>query len=451
MISSRIFNVSRKLLTSRFSAVYVRTNMNEGTEKVVSSASVSATIDKMAGASVAAKVSAAESDSANGSAESNTSYRVAAAVLATCGVVGSGMYATSKKSSPNVAATGTAGTSRSFTAHAEAEEKAVEKDPYANTKLYPPIQPLEVRKIQVSPLHTISYSIYGNPDAKKNVLFVHGGPGGGTNPAMARYFDPKIYRIILVDQRGCGDSTPFAELRDNTTWDSVRDFEKIRQELKIEKWQVFGGSWGSTLALAYAQEHPNRVTELVLRGIFLLRDAEIQWFYQSGASFLFPEDWALYEAAIPENERDDYIKAYGRRLRGELGEEEKLKAAKAWSIWEGRTSKLVQEPWDAVKDKFGDPKFALPFARIENHYFTHKGFFPRDGFLLEPKQINKIKHIPTVIVQGRYDVVCPIRSAYDLKQVFPEATLHVTMAGHSSFETETIAKLVEATDAFGKQ
>ena len=323
------------------------------------------------------------------------------------------------------------------------------QDKFASTKLYPPLQPYQTGKLKVSDIHTIAYSEYGNAKGKP-VLFVHGGPGGGTDPAMARFFDPKAYRIILVDQRGCGESTPFADLRENTTYDLVKDFEKLREKLGISKWQVFGGSWGSCLALAYAVEHPTRVTELVLRGIFLIRKKEIDWFYQSGASFLFPEDWALYEAAIPEAERGDYIAAYGRRLRGELGDAEKAKAAKAWSIWEGRTSKLVQDPWEVVKDRFGADDFSLAFARIENHYFTNKGFFPRDGFLLEKANIDKIRHIPTVIVQGRYDVVCPAVTAYDLKQAFPEAEMTVTLTGHSGFELDIIAALVAATDKFKK-
>ena len=335
----------------------------------------------------------------------------------------------------------------SSSASASAEGAPTGQDKFASTKLYAPIEPFDRSTLQVSDIHTIAYTQYGNPKGKP-VLFVHGGPGGGTDPAMARFFDPAVYRIILVDQRGCGDSTPFADLRDNTTYDSVRDFEKLRIKLGIEKWQVFGGSWGSTLSLAYAVEHPKRVTELVLRGIFLIRDKEIRWFYQEGASFIFPEDWAAYEAAIPVEERGDYIKAYGRRLRGEMGEEEMKKAAKAWSIWEGRTSKLVQDPREAVKDRFGADKFSLAFARIENHYFTNKGFFPRDGFLLEKANIDKIRHIPTVIVQGRYDVVCPAITAYELSQAFPESEMHVTLTGHSGFETEIIEKLVAATDKF---
>lgn len=312
---------------------------------------------------------------------------------------------------------------------------------------YPPIAPYETHYLKVSDLHTIHFSVYGNPNGKP-VLFVHGGPGAGTSDSNARFFDPKAYKIILVDQRGCGKSTPFAELTDNSTYDSVKDFEKIRKFLKIDKWMVFGGSWGSTLSLAYAIEHPERVTELVLRGIFLLRKKEIDWYYQGpGANFIFPEEWELYENTIPENERGDFVKAYRKRLTGELGEEEKRKACNAWSIWEGRTSNLIQPTWDDVVSKFDD-KFNLAFARIENHYFWNKGFFPRDGFLLEKQNIDKIRKIPTVIVQGRYDQVCPIRSAYDLKKAFPEAELIVTLAGHSALEPETKSELIKATDRF---
>lgn len=346
----------------------------------------------------------------------------------------------------------TAGAAYSYENRAQlsAGAEGAENGGFADTALYKQTAPIQTGQIKVSDIHTIAFTVYGNPDGKP-VLFVHGGPGGGTDPAMSRFFDPKKYKIVLVDQRGCGKSTPFAELRENTTWDSVEDFEKIRKLLQIEKWQVFGGSWGSTLALAYAQTHPDRTTELVLRGIFMLREKELDWFYQGkGANFIFPEDWARYEAAIPEEERYDYIKAYGKRLRGELGEEEMNKAAKAWSIWEGRTSKLVQDSWDSVKDKFGDDKFSLAFARIENHYFTNKGFFPRDGYLLEKERIDRVRHIPTVIVQGRYDVVCPAITAYDLKKVMPEADITYTTTGHSGFEKEIIANLVAATDRFAK-
>eukprot|EP01039_Chlorochromonas_danica_P000043 gene43-46_t len=334
-------------------------------------------------------------------------------------------------------------------AQCEAEMKGHEgSDPYAHTALFPPIQPYLKGMLRVSNIHSIAYSLYGNPKGKP-VIFVHGGPGGGTDPVMARYFDPAVYHIILVDQRGAGESTPFADLRENTTYDSVRDFEKLREHLKINKWQVFGGSWGSTLGLAYAIEHPERVTELVLRGVFLLRKKEIDWMYQGpGANFIFPEDWKIYEDYIPPEERNDYIAAYGRRLRGELGEEEMRKAAKIWSIWEGRISKLEQDKWETVKDKFGADDFSLAFGRIENHYFTNHGFFPRDGFLLEEDNLKKIAHIPTVIVQGRYDVVCPAVSAHDLHVRLPKSELNYTLAGHSGFEVANIAELVKATEKF---
>lgn len=343
-------------------------------------------------------------------------------------------------------ACGIASSSSALHAHAEASEGVVK-----NEFLYPPITAFKEDYIKVDDRHTLYYHCYGNPHGKP-VLFIHGGPGGGTDPANARYFDPKVYRVVLVDQRGCGKSTPFADLTDNTTWDSVNDFEKIRKKLGIEKWQVFGGSWGSTLALSYAISHPSVVTELVLRGIFMLRDKELKWFYQGpGAGYVFPQEWEAYEAAIPESERNDLIAAYGKRLRGELGKEEMMKAAKAWSIWEGRTSKLVQDDWEIVKKRFGADDFSLAFARIENHYFTNKGFFPRDGWLIEKENIDKIRHIPTVIVQGRYDMVCPAVSAFDLKKAFPEATLHVTITGHSSLEPAIIEKLVQATDEFSSR
>jgi len=308
--------------------------------------------------------------------------------------------------------------------------------------------------LAVSDLHTVAWYEYGNP-AGKPVLFVHGGPGGGTAPMNARYFDPEAYRIVLVDQRGCGKSTPFAELEENTTGDLVADFEKVRQMLGIERWQVFGGSWGSTLSLAYAIAHPERVTELVLRGVFLLRKKELDFFYEGrGTNFLFPEQWEAYTAAIPEDEHaGGFIEAYGKRLRGELGAEQQLAACKAWSVWEGSVSRLHVPPREAILAKWADDDFALAFARIENHYFTGgrdgvAGFFPREGWLLEEDNLAKIRHIPTVIVQGRYDVVCPPVSAYELHQRLPGSTLHMTTTGHSSFEPEIIERLVDATDAF---
>ena len=324
---------------------------------------------------------------------------------------------------------------------------------FEDTRLYPQPPLVANGKLPVSDLHTVAWFEYGNPDGKP-VLFVHGGPGGGTAPMNARYFDPARYRIVLVDQRGCGASEPFAELEENTTWDLVADFEKIRIMLGIDKWQVFGGSWGSTLALAYAVSHPERVTELVLRGIFLLRAKELAFFYEGcGTNFIFPEEWEAYKAAIPEEEHaGGFIGAYGRRLRGELGDEEKYAASKAWSIWEGSVSRLRPPTREAILKKWGDDDFALAFARIENHYFTGAdgvpGFFPRDGWLLEEENLAKIRHIPTVIVQGRYDVVCPAVSAFDLHSRLPGSTLHVTTTGHSSFEPDIIEKLVEATDSF---
>ena len=315
--------------------------------------------------------------------------------------------------------------------------------------MYPPIQPFKTHKLKVSSIHTISFKEYGNPNGKP-ALVVHGGPGGGCDDDMARYFDPKLYRIILVDQRGCGESLPFAELRENSTYELVKDFESIRDTLGIKKWLVFGGSWGSTLSLAYSIQHPEVVTELVLRGIFALRKKEVSWFYQGpGASYIFPEDWEKYVATIPIDERGDIVKAYGRRLRGELGEAEMYKAARSWSIWEGRTSKLEQNP--LADEEYGDDKFSLAFARIENHYFENEGFFPRDGFILEKENIDQIRHIPTKVIQGRYDVVCPAVTCHELSKVFPEAEIKYTITGHSGFETAIIKGLVEATDEFKKR
>lgn len=302
--------------------------------------------------------------------------------------------------------------------------------------------------LKVSDLHTISYKIYGNPKGKP-VLCVHGGPGAGTGKgAMAGFFDQQAYKIILVDQRGCGDSVPFAELEGNDTWSLVEDFERVRKHLGIEKWMIFGGSWGSTLGLAYSITHPERVTEMLLRGIFLLRQSEIDWYYQDGASHVFPDAWEIYKSAIPEAERGDFVSAYHRRLRGDLGEKELQKAAIAWSVWEGRTSTLVPPSWEETNAVHGSDRFALAFARIENHYFTNKGFFKRDGWLIEKAQIDRIRHIPCCVVQGRYDVVCPARSAYDLKRAFPECELKITQSGHSQFEPRNRSQLVRNTERF---
>lgn len=310
-------------------------------------------------------------------------------------------------------------------------------------ELYPEIEPYRTGMLPVDDRHTLYFEECGNPKGKP-VVFLHGGPGAGCNPKMRRFHDPGAYRIILFDQRGSGRSTPHADLIDNTTWNLVADIEKLRAHLEVSQWQVFGGSWGSTLALAYAETHPEHVAELVLRGIFMLRHWELQWFYQSGAHRLFPEAWQPYRNLIPEAERDDFIAAYHRRLTSE-DISVRLAAAKAWSVWEGATSNLIPEP-EAVDD-FEDPHFALSFARIENHYFMNKGFFDADDQLL--RDLHKIRHIPGVIVHGRYDVVCPVQNAYDLHQVWPEAALHISPAsGHSAFEAENATALLEATDRF---
>ncbi|PPR00888.1 hypothetical protein CVT24_000373 [Panaeolus cyanescens] len=310
--------------------------------------------------------------------------------------------------------------------------------------MYPPIEPYQVGKLKVSDVHELYYELSGNKDGNP-VVFLHGGPGGGTDATDRGFFNPEKYKIILFDQRGAGKSTPSACLEENTTWDLVKDIEKLRDLLKIEKWHVFGGSWGSTLSLAYAQSHPDRVKSLVLRGIFTLRRSELRFFYQDGASHLFPEAWDEYLAPIPESERSDLILAYHAQLNSE-DEETRIRAAKAWAKWEMWTSKLHVDP--AHIAHADDSKFANAFARIENHYFVNEGFM-RDGQLLEQQEIDKIRHIPTVIVQGRYDVVCPATTAYALNKVFPQSTLHIVPdAGHSSREPGIAKLLVEATDKF---
>ena len=309
--------------------------------------------------------------------------------------------------------------------------------------LYPPLEPFRTGMLAVSDLHTLYFEESGNPRGKP-VVFVHGGPGGGCDAWHRQFFDPAKYRIVLFDQRGCGRSTPHAELRQNTTWDLVADMERLRAHLGIEQWQVFGGSWGSTLALAYAQEHPSRVSELVLRGIFLIRRRELEWFYQEGASWIYPDAWAPYLAHIPEVERGDLMSAYYRRLTHE-DRQTQLDAARVWSTWEGATSRLYTDP--AMLHHYGEDTFALAFARIECHYFVNGAWFQHDDQLL--RHVDKIRHIPTVIVQGRYDVVCPLRSAWDLHTVWPESTLHVIPdAGHSAMETGIVDQLVAATDKF---
>ena len=309
--------------------------------------------------------------------------------------------------------------------------------------LYPDIAPYETGTLKVDGRHTLYWEQCGNPNGKPVVL-LHGGPGAGCNEKMRRFHDPAKYRIVLFDQRGAGRSTPHADLTDNTTWNLVADIETLRELLGIERWQVFGGSWGSTLALAYAETHPQRVTELVLRGIFMLRRWELEWFYQEGASRLFPDAWQHYVGAIPAVEHADLISAYHRRLTS--GDEAvRLAAAKAWSIWEGGTSYLQIDPNYATSH--GDPQFALAFARIENHYFVNGGFFEVEDQLL--RDAHRIADIPGVIVHGRYDVVCPIQSAFDLHRAWPKSELFVSAgSGHSGFEAENVDALVTATDRF---
>ncbi len=315
---------------------------------------------------------------------------------------------------------------------------------YAMRELYPEIQPFHTGRLKVSDLHEIYYEECGNPDGAP-ILFLHGGPGGGITEKHRRYFDPEHYRIVLFDQRGSGKSTPFAELRENTTWDLVQDIERLRLEREIDRWIVFGGSWGSTLGLAYAVTHPECVAGLILRGIFLCREEEIRWFYQHGAHFLFPDAYARYVSVIPENERHDLLHAFHKRLN-DPDENVRLEAAKAWSLWEGSALKLV--PDTETLDEFDH--IAVSLARIENHYFVNRAFFESDGWLLD--QVKKIRHIPGVIIHGRYDIVCPVKNAFDLHAAWPEAELKIIPdAGHAGSEPGILSALLDATDAFRSQ
>ena len=309
--------------------------------------------------------------------------------------------------------------------------------------LYPDLEPFNAGRLKVSPVHELYWEESGNPKGKP-VIFLHGGPGGGTEPKHRRYFDPSVYRIVLVDQRGCGRSTPFASIEANTTWDLVEDIEVLRKHLSIEKWMVFGGSWGSTLALAYAETHPERVTELVLRGIFMLRREELLWFYQDGASWIFPDAWEPYRDHIPAEERGDFMRAYYKRLT-DSDPKVQAAAAKVWSVWEGSTSCLVPNT-DLIARTGGDD-FALAFARIECHYFVHDGWL--DGARSILANADKLRKIPGVIVQGRYDVVCPAKSAWDLHKAWPESELKIVAdAGHAASEPGIVHELVSATDRF---
>ena len=309
--------------------------------------------------------------------------------------------------------------------------------------LFPPLEPFNFGFMEKDN-HRIYYEQCGNPDGKPAV-FLHGGPGGGGSTQVRRFFDPDKYHIVIFDQRGCGRSLPHGCLENNTTWDLVEDIENLKVKLGIKQWLVFGGSWGSTLALAYSQTYPDSVSEMVLRGIFMLRKKELDWFYQDGASNIFPEAWQKFIEPIEHNERDDLMAAYHKIFLSN-NEEKKLNAAIAWSRWEGSTSSLSYNP--DMANSFSDPKFALAFALIENHYFVNKGFLEHENQLIE-SGINIIRDIPTVIVQGRYDIVCPISTAWELSQNWPEAELIVApSSGHTAFELEITHELIKATNTF---
>jgi proline iminopeptidase len=310
--------------------------------------------------------------------------------------------------------------------------------------LFPHIEPYSTGFVTEG-FHEIYYEECGNPSGKP-VVFLHGGPGGGGSEDVRRFFDPSLYRIIVFDQRGCGRSKPHGCLENNTTWDLVSDIEKIRSTLNIRKWMVFGGSWGSTLALAYSQTHPESVSEMILRGVFMLRQKELDWFYQEGASKIFPDDWDSFIAIIPHQKRNNLMVAYNEIFNSN-NEDLKLEAAVNWSRWEAATSKLVQN--NSLMDEFSDPYFALAFALIENHYFINKGFLDSEDQLI--KGIEKIRHIPAKIIQGRYDIVCPMETAYEVHKEWPEAKLEIAKSsGHSAFEREIIHLLVSATNEFAR-
>ena len=315
--------------------------------------------------------------------------------------------------------------------------------PTQRRALFPAIEANRTGHLDVGNGHSIYFEESGNPRGKP-VVMIHGGPGGGSNPAMRRYHDPAHHRIVLFDQRGCGRSTPHASISHNTTWDLVADMETLRQELGIERWQLFGGSWGSTLALAYAQTHPTRVSDMILRGIFTLRRAELQWFYQTGAEWVFPDSFQAYWNHIPEAERGDVIAAYHKRLTSP-DPAVQMAAAKAWSMWEGSALSLIPDP-ERVR-QFGLDDYAIAFARIECHYFVNRGFFECDGQLIA--NVDRIRHIPAILVHGRYDMCTPVKIAHDLHRAWPEAELRVVPdAGHAMSEPGIIDELIAATERF---
>ncbi len=307
---------------------------------------------------------------------------------------------------------------------------------------YPEIEPFASGHLAVGDGHEIYWERVGTPGATPAV-FLHGGPGGGLSPNQRRVFDPARYDVLLFDQRGCGRSRPFASLEHNTTWDLVADIERLRQMVGVERWLVFGGSWGSTLALAYAETHAERVTGLILRGIFTLRRWELEWYYQHGASLLFPDKWEGFVAAIPEAERGDMMAAYRRRLTAPERAEQ-VAAAKAWARWEGETITLLPDP--SVSNAFYEDDYALAFARIENHYFVHAGWMDEGQLLADAR---KLRDIPGVIVQGRYDTACPPQTAWELHRAWPEADFHLVEGeGHALSQPGILHHLIEATDRF---
>lgn len=308
--------------------------------------------------------------------------------------------------------------------------------------LYPEIEPFETGHLDVGDGHSIYWERVGTRGAKPAV-FLHGGPGGGINPNQRRLFDPALYDVILFDQRGCGKSTPHASLDANTTWHLVADIERLREMTGAEKWQVFGGSWGSTLALAYAETHAERVSELVLRGIYTLTKGELDWYYQFGVSEMFPDKWEPFVAAIPEDERHELMHAYNRRLIGD-DKAEQLRCAKAWSVWEGSTITLL--PDHKMQEDFAGDHFAIAFARIENHFFVNAGWL-EEGQLL--RDAYKLKGIPGTIVHGRYDMPCPLKYAWQLSKAWPDADFHIIEgAGHAVSEPGITDRLIRTTDRF---
>lgn len=307
---------------------------------------------------------------------------------------------------------------------------------------YPPVEPYQTGTLDVGDGHVLYWERCGTPGATPAV-FLHGGPGGGIDPAHRRFFDPARYDVLLFDQRGCGRSTPFAALEANTTWHLVADIERLRQMVGVAKWVVFGGSWGSTLALAYAETHPDRVRALIVRGIYTVTQAEIDWFYQFGVSEMFPDMWEEFIAPVPPAQRGNLVAAY-RVLLTSDDREIRLAAARAWSRWEGRTITLLPQP--ETVDQFGEDRFAEAFARIENHFFYH-------GCWLEPGQLirdaHRLRGIPGDIIHGRYDMPCPLRSAWELHKAWPDAAFHIVEgAGHAGFEPGIRDRLIRATDRF---